>query len=76
MILEDIEAHKRLTFFLNQLFYRDNIGLKSNHIKTLYECQHYEDINFHEKKYDLKGRHFCVVIFLKIIESDIMMYAT
>ena len=26
-----------------------------NLIKSFQECQHYEDINFHEMKYDLKG---------------------
>ena len=38
----------------NILFIGD-FCLRSNIIKTLYECQHYEDTKFHKMKYDLKG---------------------
>ena len=52
---EVIEGHIRSFFFLNHLLFYLFFGLKSNLIKTLHECQHYEDTILDKMKYALKG---------------------
>ena len=45
----------KVNILSKNIIFIDDFYLKSNIIKTLYECQHYEDIKFHKIKYDLKG---------------------